>query len=121
MGYAWRSNADGTAEAVECDPFAEVVYENDQVLVVNVARGVLPDLELENALVDALALSEHRPDAEHAIAAAAVCVRVRTPSGRSHRAACPDDRAERGLRAGRDDPVALDDRWVGQLALHGVA
>jgi hypothetical protein len=71
MGFAWHSNADGTAEAVEYDPFAEVVYENDQVLVVNVARGVLPDVELENALVDALALSEHRPDAEHAIAAAA--------------------------------------------------
>ena len=71
MGYAWRSNADGTAEAVEIDPFAEVVYENDQVLVVNVARGMLLDAELENALVDALALTEHRPDAEDAIAALA--------------------------------------------------
>ena len=71
MGYTWRSNDDGTADAVETDPFAEVVYENDQTLVVNVARGMLPDPSLENALVDALALETVRPDAEEAISSVA--------------------------------------------------
>jgi hypothetical protein len=71
MGYTWRSNSDGTADAVETDAFAEVVYENDQVLVVNVARGMLPDPHLENALVDALALEADRPDAEEALSSVA--------------------------------------------------
>ena len=71
MGYTWRSNGDGTADAVETDAFAEVVYENDQVLVVNVARGMLPDPRLENALVDAIALEEARPGAEEAIGSVA--------------------------------------------------
>ena len=71
MGYTWRSNDDGTADAVETDPFAEVVYENDQVLTVNVARGMLPDPRLEDALVDALALETIRPDAEEAISSVA--------------------------------------------------
>ena len=67
MGYTWRSNTDGTADAVECEEFAEVVYENDQVLVVNVASGMLPHRGLEDALVDALALHEARHGAQHAI------------------------------------------------------
>ncbi len=71
MGYTWRSNDDGTADAVETDPFAEVVYENDQTLVLKVARGMLPDPNLENALVDALALETVRPDAEEAISSVA--------------------------------------------------
>lgn len=71
MGYTLRSNGDGTADAVETDPFAEVVYENDQVLVVNLARGMLPNPDLENALVDALALEGLRTDAEAAITSVA--------------------------------------------------
>jgi hypothetical protein len=67
MGYSWRSNGDGTAEAVECEEFAEVVYEDDGVLIVNVARSVTRDQHLENALVDALAIHDRRHGAEMAI------------------------------------------------------
>ncbi len=67
MDYAWRSNSDGTAAAVACDEFAQVVYEDDEVLVVNVAQGMLPDRLLEDALVDALALTGARLDTEDAL------------------------------------------------------
>jgi hypothetical protein len=71
MDYAWRSNSDGTAAAVACDEFAQVVYDDDDVLVVNVAQGMLPDRLLEDALVDALALTGARLDTEHALVAVA--------------------------------------------------
>ena len=71
MDYAWRSNSDGTAAAIACDEFAEVVYEDDDVLVVNVAHGMLADRQLENALVDALALTGARPETEDALTSVA--------------------------------------------------
>jgi hypothetical protein len=67
MGYTWRSNSDGTADAVECDEFAEVVYDDDRSLVVNVARSVTRDPHMEDALVDALAINERRQAAELAV------------------------------------------------------
>jgi hypothetical protein len=67
MGYAWRSNGDGTVDAVECDEFAEVVYDDDRTLLVNVARSVALKPHLEDALVDALAINEDRQGAEFAI------------------------------------------------------
>jgi hypothetical protein len=68
MGYTWRANDDGTADAVEWDEFAEVVYEDSEVLVVSVARSVTLDPELEDALVDVLAVHDARHGAEEAIA-----------------------------------------------------
>ena len=70
MGYTWRSNGDGTVDAVECDEFAEVVYDGDRTLVVHVARSI-SDPHLENALVDALAVNEYQQAAELAIVSVA--------------------------------------------------
>jgi hypothetical protein len=67
MAYTLRDNGDGTADAVECDEFAEVVYEDNEVLVVNLARSLARDVRLEGALVDALARHGQRHDAELAI------------------------------------------------------
>ena len=71
MGFTWRSNGDGTSAAVAFDEFAEVVYDDDETLVVNVAQGMLPDRPLEDALVDALALSDARTDTEDALVSVA--------------------------------------------------
>jgi hypothetical protein len=68
MGFTWRSNGDGTAEAVECEAFAEVIYEDASVLVVNLATGIDHDPALTDALMDAIAVSEQRDEAELAIA-----------------------------------------------------
>lgn len=67
MGLTWRTLADGTADAVEWDAFAEVVYEDDEILALNVARGMAVDGELEDDLVDTLARSGRRDSAQAAI------------------------------------------------------
>jgi hypothetical protein len=71
MGFTWRSNGDGTAEAVETEAFAEVIYEDATILVVNVATNIVLEDDLANALMDAIATSEQRHEAESAIAALA--------------------------------------------------
>jgi hypothetical protein len=67
MGFSWRSNGDGTATAVDCEAFAEVIYEDASVLVVNLATDMEHDPELADALMDAIAMSEQRDEAELAI------------------------------------------------------
>jgi hypothetical protein len=68
MGYSWRTHGDGTVDAVECDQFVEVVYEDDDVLVIHVARSIAADPQLQNALVDTIDRESHRQGAELAIA-----------------------------------------------------
>ena len=67
MGFTWRSNGDGTAKAVECEAFAEVIYEDASVLLVNLATGIEHDPALTDALMDAIAMNEQRDEAELAI------------------------------------------------------
>lgn len=71
MGYTWRHNGDGTTEAVETDELVEVVYEDDEILVVHIARSLASDDRLEAALVDAVARQEQRSSAEREIASVA--------------------------------------------------
>ena len=67
MGISWRTNGDGTALATECQTFAEIVYQDDTILVVNVERSAVTDGALTDALMDAIARSEQRSEAELAI------------------------------------------------------
>lgn len=88
MGFTRRSNGDGTAKAVECEEFAEVIYEDATVLVVNLATGIAGDGELTDALMDAIATNHQRDGAETAIAtlAEAFGVDVRAADGAEQRA-----------------------------------
>jgi len=65
MGFVWETRA--PAPAVDVESFAEVVYDQDQILVVNVARGLERDRELADALMDVIATRGQRDDAEWAI------------------------------------------------------
>jgi hypothetical protein len=67
MGFTRRSNGHGTVKAVECEAFAEVIYEDASVLVVNLATGIEHDHDLNDALMDAIAMNEQRDEAELAI------------------------------------------------------
>ena len=67
MGIAWRSNGDGTASGLECDPFAEVIYEDNSVLVVNVDTSAMGDGRLTDALMDAITANDQRRETESAI------------------------------------------------------
>jgi hypothetical protein len=71
MGYTWRHNGDGTTDAVETDELVEVVYDDDETLVVHIARSLASDGHLEAALVDAVARQEQRSSAEREIASVA--------------------------------------------------
>ncbi len=67
MGISWRTHGDGTAHALDCETFAEVVYRDDTVLVVNLETSMVADAQLTDALMDAIARSERRAEAEEAI------------------------------------------------------
>jgi hypothetical protein len=71
MGYTWRHNGDGTTDAVETDELVEVVYEDNETLVVHLARSLASDDRLEAALVDAVARQDQRSSAEREIASVA--------------------------------------------------
>jgi hypothetical protein len=71
MGYTWRHRHDGSSEALETDEFAEVLYEDQGLLVVHVARSLAADGELEDALVDAIARRDRRVEAEREISTVA--------------------------------------------------
>jgi hypothetical protein len=67
----WRHNGDGTSDALETDELAEVVYDDDETLVVHLACSLASDDRLEAALVDAVARQEQRSSAEREIASVA--------------------------------------------------
>ena len=100
MGFTWQSNGDDSVDAVECDEFAQVVYEDDQVLVVHVARSMPPDRQFEDALVDVLAIHERRHAAEEAIASLAdefgLTVLPTGPDGQRALTLAPPSRGDTG-------------------------
>jgi hypothetical protein len=65
MGFVWETGT--PARAVDVESFAEVVYDQDSILVINVARGLERDPVLADALMDVIATRTERDEAEWAL------------------------------------------------------